>query len=418
MRRACQAAIFSCACSVAVPVARACDLHLSLAPGLAATRPAGSAIGPTLTLSANAGGLKLPAYNSLPGAHAAIYLDFDGDFTPSWHGYTPGQTPAYSTDADAASFSAQELTNIHEIWSRVSEKFSPFKLNVTTVDPGDRDDRKTLHVVIGGDGRNGAGDYWLGFRAGGVAWAGGFYTNASNTVFVFPGNLNNGDPKRVGEASSHESGHGFGLAHQSLYGPQGQFIDEYHPGDALRAPVMGRSYDAARGLWWRGPTYTVNTIQDDLLDISNPFTNAFGYRADDHGNTIGNATALAQNGSDVSAFGVLEQTSDADYFNFSTLAGDVSFSLDVAPFGPTLDASLALYDSSGLLIGSAATSALGESLSLTLVGGTYSLAVTSAGSYGDIGQYSLAGTIVAVPEPAALTLIVLGGAALVRRRVR
>ena len=400
--------------------ARACDLHFSLAPGLAATNGAGSVSGPAFNLSAGAGGagLNVPAYNSLPGAHAAVYLDFDGDFTPSWHGYTPGQTPAYSTDPDATSFSAQELTNIHEIWSRVSEKFSPFNLNVTTVDPGDRDDRKTLHVVIGGDGRNGGGDYWLGFRAGGVAWAGGFYTSASNTVFVFPGNLINGDPKRVGEASSHESGHGFGLAHQSLYGPQGQFIDEYNPGNAQRAPVMGRSYDAARGLWWRGPTITVNTIQDDLLDISNPITNAFGYRADDHGNTIGSATALAQNGNEVSGFGIIEQTMDADYFTFDTAAGDVSFFLDVAPFGAMLDASLSLYSSTGLLLGSSATASLGESLSMTLPGGIYSLAVASAGNYADIGQYFLTGTIVAVPEPAALSLMALGGLPLARRRSR
>jgi hypothetical protein len=403
-----------------MPVARACDQHFSLAPGLAATSAAGSVSGPALSTSASAGGgsLDVPAYHSLPGAFAAIYLDFDGDFTPSWHGYEPGLTPAYSTDADATSFSAQELTNVHEIWSRVSEKFSPFNLNVTTVDPGDRDDRKTLHVVIGGDGRNGASDYWVGFRAGGVAWQGGFYTSHSNTVFVFPGNLENGDPKRVGEVSSHEPGHGFGLAHQSLYGPQGQFLAEYNPGDAQRAPVMGRSYDAARGLWWRGPTITVNTIQDDLLDISSPSTNGFGYRADDHGNTIGGATALSQDGNDAWSHGIIEQTSDADYFTFDTLAGDVAFTLDVAPFGAMLDASLALYDSTGLLLVSSATSSLSESLSLTLPGGTYALAVTSAAHYGDIGQYFLTGTIVAVPEPSSLAPLALAAAAVRRRRRR
>ena len=394
----------------------ACDVHPSA--GLGATSPTGSTepSSPPSLAGSGGSGLDVPPLNSLSGAHAKIYLDFDGDFTPTWHGHAPGQTPAYSIDPDTSSFSAQELSNVHEIWSRVSEKFSPFKVNVTTVDPGNRNNRETLHVVIGGDGANGQGGYWLGFRAGGVAWTGGFYTNSSNTAFVFPGNLNNGDPKRVAEASSHESGHGFGLVHQSVYDAQGNQIHEYNPGTPLKAPVMGRSYDAARGLWWQGTTISPIHMQADIPIIANLNTNGFGFRDDDHGNAPAAATGLAPAGDAVSAAGVIERMTDQDYFAFETLAGDVSFFLDVAPFGAMLDSTLSLFDATGQLLGTSETSSLTETLSMTLPGGTYALSVGGAGNYGDVGQYFLTGTIVAVPEPAGATLLGLALLGLTGRR--
>jgi hypothetical protein len=53
---------------------------------------------------------------------------------------------------------------------------------------------------------------------------------------------------------------------------------------------------------------------------------------------------------------------------------------------------------------------------MTLPGGTYALAVGGAGNYGDIGQYFLTGTIVAVPEPVGVALVGFGLIALARRR--
>src|SRR3712207_6232654 len=39
-----------------------------------------------------------PALNSKPGAHAKLYLDFNGDTTSTWGSYRPGTTPAFDTD--------------------------------------------------------------------------------------------------------------------------------------------------------------------------------------------------------------------------------------------------------------------------------------------------------------------------------
>src|SRR5206468_1200389 len=72
-----------------------------------------------------------PALHSLSGAVAKLYLDFNGDTNPQYH-----TTPAYDRDGNPASFNDQELSDIQEIWARVAERYSPFKIDVTTVDPG------------------------------------------------------------------------------------------------------------------------------------------------------------------------------------------------------------------------------------------------------------------------------------------
>ena len=53
-------------------------------------------------------------------------------------------------------FSAAEQEVIRSVWARMAEAFSPFNLNVTTVDPGADDvPGKTLHAVIGGESQEG-----------------------------------------------------------------------------------------------------------------------------------------------------------------------------------------------------------------------------------------------------------------------
>jgi hypothetical protein len=328
----------------------------------------------------------VPQLDSNPSAAKKLYLDFTGAAPMAWGSFAVPVTPAYDQDGDPTTFSTGEIASIDQIWARVAEKYSPFNIDVTTVDPGTYTKGQSLRAVIGGDGA------WLG-DAGGVAYVDSF-TKGPTTVWIFPKNLGNGDPHYTAEAASHEPGHAFGLQHQSTYDSLGNKT-EYNPGNSLVAPVMGTSYYSERGLWWLGTSSVSPTsIQDDMAVISKT-ANAFGYRPQDHGQTPAAADPLAVSGNSVSGSGIIAKTTDTDFFSFTTGPGAVSLGADVAAYGPTLDLKLLLLDGGGNVIASADTASLGESVSTNLPGGTYSLEVASHGSYGDVGQYTVHGTIVA-----------------------
>ena len=246
-------------------------------------------------------------------------------------------TPAYDTDGNPAAFSPAELAAVQEIWARVAEKYSPFNINVTTVDPGMYLDRVTMRSVVGGDGA------WTGATGrSGVAFVGAFTNTASNTAWTFA-NTFAADRRAVAESIAHEAGHGFGLNHQSVYDAAGVREAEYNRGDSSTAPVMGTSYYAARGLWWNGPATSATTIQNDAAVIADS-ANGFGYRPDDHGSTGATATALTRSGSSLSGKGVIEKTSDVDLFKFTTAGGSVTLNVNVAAVGATLDARLVVHN--------------------------------------------------------------------------
>ena len=98
------------------------------------------------------------------------------------------------------------------------------------------------------------------------------------------------------------------------------------------------------------------------------------------------------------AAGIIEQTSDADVFSFQWPGGLSHVEADSNPDAPMLDLTLGLFDHSGNLLASSLSSLLGEQIDLPLAADSYYVSVTSAGGYGDIGQYTLS---VTVPEPTA-----------------
>ena len=382
-----------CTCSLG----GACALHgLPAIPASPITSAAPSADEPTHSLAS------LPQLSSRPGAPARIYLEFRGAAPiPNWgQGLSATTTPAYDINGDPTTFSDTELACIREIWSRVAEKYSPFDIDVTTVDPGVYNVRETARIVIGGDGA------WTGGKFGGYAGINGFIGSNSNTAFVFPANLAGGVAKYVGEAASHEAGHTFGLQHQSVINEDGTLADQYNRGDALKAPVMGSSYFSARGVWWSGYTQ-LGFFQSDLTRVVS--NKPFALRADDFADDISSAMALAVSDSvPVHIEGVITKTSDVDTFSFITTGGIMNIRADVAEFGAMLDLQLILTDSAGLPFATADSASLGESIAMDLPAGTYYLQVASHGEYGDVGQYTLTGTLVPEPSTAAILLMGLG----------
>ena len=331
---------------------------------------------------------EVPVLHSRPQATAKIYLDFNGAEAMSWLGIEIPTTPAFDRDGNPNDFGAGELAQINEVWQRVAEKYSPFNIDVTTEDPGNRADRITCVIVIGGDGE------WLGAPAGGVAPLGGFYNLAPNVGFVF---TDGGvfTEKAIAEATAHEAGHLFGLEHHSTHNPDGTLDQEYDPGDFFVAPIMGVAYSSQRGVWANGPTPAgPNILQDDLAVLTSN-TNGFGYRVDDYaGNQFGAQPIQPTSGTGFSYNGVIERPFDADAFIFTANGGTLSLTLDVAPIGAMLDASIKVTDVFGTPVGQVATASLGETFTATdLQAGTYVITVTGAGEYGDLGQYTLRGNL-------------------------
>lgn len=358
--------------------------------------------GETDTASIVASGLatyaltSVPILNSLAGAAVSLYLNFVGRFDATWGGYQNITTPPFDQDGDTTTFSDGELTTISNVWQAVAEDYAPFKVNVTTVEPPSFANGTALMVAIGGNGS------WTGATYGGIAYVNSFTNSSPNTVFVFPKNLGNGYAKYVADASSHEAGHGFGLYHQSQYGPTGSKIAEYYtgPGDGT-APLMGNSYNSPRSLWWYGTSTSSTTNQDDMAVIARS-QNSFGYRPDDHGNTSAAATALSVAGNQLSGSGIITTTSDLDYFSFTTGGGQLALSVDVAAYN-NLDARIELREAGGALIASAApANSFGATINATVAAGSYRLVVASGGGYGNVGQYSVSGSITETPTTAAV----------------
>jgi hypothetical protein len=333
----------------------------------------------------------IPQLNSLPGAKCSIYLNFGGDFTAHWGGYSNINTPAYDIDGDPSTFTQTELDNINKIWRYVAEDYAPFNINVTTVQPANLGYGYTIKIDIGGNGA------WTGGQYGGISYVGSFTGSGPNISYVFPNNLGNGYPKYVGDASSHEAGHSFGLVHQSLYDSNGNKIQEYYtgPGDGT-APIMGDSYHSPLSRWWYGTDSNGATqYQDDMAIISNA-KNGFGYRDDSTGNKMATAKALTVDSSgNVSGSGILISTTDTDFWSFTTGGGQITLNVNVASGVNNLWAKLVLEDANGNVIASNdPTSGYNASVTVNVKAGTYYVVAESHGGYGDVGQYSISGTIV------------------------
>ncbi len=332
----------------------------------------------------------VPAYNSDPTAFAQLYLDFDGHSYPgSWCGYASNvNAPVFSTDGDLTTFSATELSMIDKIWQRVAEDYRPFRINVTTVLPSDFNDKHAVRLSIGKTPGLGSG-------VAGVACVGSFYNSGPNVAWVITTSFGTND-KSIAMVVSHEAGHTFGLGHQDLPACGG-----YHPGGTYngesKGPLMGTPYSSTRDLWWLG--FEGCGTQNDMNIISNS-SNGFGYVADDIANVSTSARRLRNNSGVLAGnlTGVIHQTSDVDWFAFTSPAGSASITVSPVAIGPNFDAILELYqdvDGTPVLLATAdpAGNVFNATINFSVPGGKKYLVVKSDGDYGEVGAYSLSGTV-------------------------
>jgi hypothetical protein len=324
-----------------------------------------------------------------------------------------------------------------------------------------------MHTVIGGSGAwsGGGGVSFIGVDKNSYSTAGvnsgagpGFHTN-----WVFAGLLPT-SLQFVSGAAAHENGHGFGLNHQSDFTGT-SLVNEYSTNNGASgpnsyAPIMGATYPTGgspgvvqRGTWRVGNSDSgggVLATQNDVKTIvGNPGMNGFVDDAVGHNHIT--ATPLALVGSAVDpnlARGWITPVSAAnpnpigannyttDFFSFASDGvdpisltvndGTEFLNIGTADPGATLKSTLQILNGTGtLVVGTGVLSAdtLSESFAGVLPTGTYYAQVSSFGgnistfdasaSYYDMGAFFITG---AVPEPAAVMLLIPLAGMLVRRR--
>ncbi len=322
----------------------------------------------------------IPILNSNPSAPASIYLDFNGHFEAGWN----ETYPAFDRDGDPTTMNEEERTFILEVWTVAAEDFAPFNINVTTVEPAalapgvpiDAANGIALRVAIGGS----AADFGRSDDIAGMAYYSSFTNSFRNIAWVFP-ETNAGGHRlatSIGTIASHEAGHSFGLRHKT------DTVDVVAKTQGIMASGLIFEY----ATWSLGPDEYGNH-QDDMAVLSSS-TNGFGYRPDDLGGSISNASPLVYNNGTLTGSGIIGSTTDVDMFSlFTPGANGVKIDVQGIGIGQNLDVVFDFLDASGNVI---ATANPGDSLDGTLivpsVGASY-LAVRSSGSYGRIGQYTV-----------------------------
>lgn len=339
--------------------------------------------------------------NSLPGASACIFIDFDG------HTVTDFFWRPFNKDSVIFCDSSRlKDSQIVKIFNHVSEDFRPFNINITTDSTSyfSASLFKRTRVIVTPTYR------WYG-TSGGVAYVESFRWGLEIPCFVFSGILLN-DEKYIAEAVSHEAGHTLGLYHQAVYNDTCKFIDEYDSGKGSGeigwAPIMGNSYFRNMTLWSIGKnSFGCDRIQDDLAIISSK-ENGFGYRNDDYPNTFDSSIAIQFTDNKFNIDGIINRTEDIDLFNFN-MPYYGRFTLNAKPYSvvfygisvnSNIDLKTDIFDNNKSIIGS-----YNKPLSVlaaadtNLNAGKYFISISNnrninTSNYGMLGSYNLSGSII------------------------
>jgi hypothetical protein len=408
------------------------------------TAPVGSH-GPQRAQSstANANVSTVPALSSRPSSTHKIYLDFNGTTVSAgsaWAGSGPGQIPGgtvvtgFSLDGDPTTYTPAEISYIQTVWKIVSEKYSPYDVDVTTVDPGVAgysrggsiaDVNYGDHVVITDDPTP-VNDICSGNCAG-VAYVGTF--NALNNaaydpVWVFS-SKDFGSAQLAAHDAAHEVGHTLGLSHD---GTNAQGAGSYYAGQNNWVPIMGLTDQKAIAQFSKGEYPDANNHEDDLAIIgANGNSGAADslLLPDDYPNTGSPPDALGAQSS-YALDGIISNAADDDLFSIArTCTSDLTATATGIGAGQTVDLKVEILDASNNVLASDdptssqvfdnvlnANTPTGMDASATLVsptaGTTYRIRVSGVGSaangytsYASIGQYHLTITGCTVTLPSA-----------------
>src|SRR5205085_8178497 len=96
-------------------------------------------------------------------------------------------TPVFDLDGDPGTFNPHEQDVITEVCQRVAETYSPFDINITTVDPGSVASSRAGKICIGGNASwvQGGDSSLLG-----ISLIGSFHNSIlQNVAFVFASNV-------------------------------------------------------------------------------------------------------------------------------------------------------------------------------------------------------------------------------------
>ncbi len=323
-----------------------------------------------------------PDLQSLPGATAVVYLDFDGEYvsgTP-WNGGNP-------INAVSRNYSNAQIA---EIWERVAQDFYAFQVNVTTnrsvFDAAPRNRRMMTIFTTTNTAAPGSG---------GVAYMNSFTWNDNTPCWVF-----NGGIQTAATTASHEVGHTLGLGHDGRTSPS----EGYYNGHGDWGPIMGAAFGKRIDHWSKGEYANANNHQDDIAIIASP-GNGFGFRADDHAGNTGGATTLQIgsngniNGNNV---GIIGQENDIDMFKFTTGGGNVNFTVAPRSAWTNLDVEARLLNASGAVIASSSNPDLSANINVNVGAGTYYIRVDGIGTgnpttgyldYASTGDFQITGNI-------------------------
>jgi len=345
--------------------------------------------------------------HSFPGAKYRVFIDFDGGVVSgtAWNitaRVKELEAGPYDTDGKPGKFSDAELAAMKRIWQEVAEDFVPFKVDVTTEDPGKIDGHTGWILVTRSDGKHST---LPEPKAGGVSYIntlGSSRTPYYAPAFVYTNNL--GSTTAVAGAVSHGMGHLVGLSHDGAAAGKGSNISW--------APIMGLDPEENVTQWSKSGA----NRQDDIAIL----TGRLGSRGDDHDDTrfdkgtrlvvAGNGTVNSGADGSTRNQGVIEDRDDVDVFVMNVDAGNIDLVVTPAwqamagdkPRGGNLDVQLELYDTHGKRI---ATRSPGNTtvahLKTRVPAGRYVLEVKGGSSpvapdsdYGSLGRYFITGTVV------------------------